>query len=126
MLLAQLDRNGGIKVVTRIKLQTLLVGIDIQLNTSDIGVHREDADICSFWRGVPGTVKDEGIVVARAVESTVIDCVEDIFSDLFWRGKIEGRAVDDADRAIWYFNIVDLHVARRVGHVECVVQDCQI
>lgn len=90
MLLAHLDRNGAVEVVTRIELQTLLVGVDIQLNTSDVGIHCEDADICSFWRGVPGTVKDEGIVVAGAIESTVIDGVEDVPSNLFWRGEIKG------------------------------------
>ena len=126
MLLAHLDRNGAVEVVTRIKLQTLLVGINIQLNTRDVGVHGEDADISSFWRGVPGAVKNESVVVACAVESTVIDSIEDVSSDLLWRGEIEGRAVDDADRAIGYFDIVDLHVARRVRHVERVVQDRQI
>ena len=121
MLLAHLDRNGAVKIVTRIKLQTLLVSIDVQLDPSHVGVHREDADICSFWRGVPGAVKDKGVVVAGAVESTVIDCVEDVSSDLFWRGEIEGRTVDDAYRAIRYFNVVNLHVARRIWHVECVI-----
>lgn len=126
MLLALLDRDGAVEVVTCIELQTLLVGINIQLDTSNVGVHGEDADICSFWRGIPGAVKNESIVVACAVESTVIDRVEDVSSDLFWRGEIEGRAVDDADRAVRYFDIVDLHVARRVGHVECIVQDGQV
>lgn len=126
MLLAHLDRDSAVEIVTRIELQTLLVGIDIQLNTSDIRVHREDADVCSFRRGVPGAVKDEGIIIACAVEATVIDCVEDISSNLFRRGKIERGAIDDADRTIRYFDIVDLHVARRVGHVECVVQYCQV
>ena len=126
MLLARLDRNGAIEVVTRIELQTLLVGIDIQLNSSDVGVHCEDTNICSFGRGVPGAVKDEGIVVAGTVESAVINSVEDISSDLFWRGKIEGRAVDNPDRAVRYFNIVDLYIARRIGHVERVIQDCHV
>ena len=90
MLLAHLDRNGAVEVVTRIELQTLLVGIKIQLNTGGIGVHREDADVCSFWRRVPGTVKDEGIVVASAIESTVIDRVEDVPSDLLGGSEIEG------------------------------------
>ena len=121
MLLGHLDRDGGVEIVTCIELQTLLVGIDIQLNSSDVGVHREDADICSFWRRVPGAVKDEGIVVACAVESTVIDCIEDVSSNLFWRGEIERGTIDDADRAIRYLDVVDLHIARRVGHVECVV-----
>ena len=126
MLLGHLDRNGAVQIVTCIELQTLLVGIDIQLNSRDVGVHREDADICSFWRRVPGAVKDEGIVVACAVESTVIDCIEDVSSNLFRRGEIERGTIDDADRAIGYFDVVDLHIARRVGHVECVVQDCQV
>ena len=124
MLLAHLDRNSAVEVVTRIELQTLLVGIHIQLNTSNVRVHRENADICSFWRRVPGTVKDEGIVVAGAVESTVIDCIENILPNLLRRGEVKCRAVDNADCAIRYFDVVDLHVARRVGHVECVVQDC--
>ena len=126
MLLAQLDRDGAIEVVTRIELQTLLVGIDIQLNSSDVGIHCEDTNICSFWRRVPGAVKDEGIVVAGTVESAVINSVEDISSDLFWRGKIKGRAVDDPDRAVRYFNVVDLYIARRIGHVERVIQDCHV
>lgn len=121
MLLTRFDRNGAVEVVTCIELQTLLIGINIQLNTSGVGVHCEDADIRSLRCRVPGTVKDEGIVVAGAIESTIVDCVEDVSSDLFWRGEIEGRAVDDADRADWYFDVVDLNVARRVGHVECVV-----
>lgn len=121
MLLAHFDRNGAVEVVTRIELQTLLIGIDIQLNTSCVGVHCEDADICSLGCGVPGAVEDEGVVVAGAVEPTIVDCVEDVSSDLFWRGKIEGRTVDDPDRAIGNFNVVNLHVARRVGHVECII-----
>ena len=121
MLLARFDGNGAVEVVTRIELQTLLIGIDIQLNTSGVGVHCEDADICSLGRGVPGAVKDEGVVVAGAVESTIVDCIEDVSSDLFGRGEIEGRTVDDADRAVGNFDVVDLHVARRIGHVESVV-----
>ena len=121
MLLARFDRNGAVEVVTRIELQTLLIGIDIQLNTSCVGVHREDADICSLGCGVPGAVEDEGVVVAGAIEPTIVDCVENVSSNLFCRGKIESRTVDDADRAVGYFDVVDLHVARRVGHVECVV-----
>lgn len=126
MLLAHLDRNGTVEVVTRIELQTLLIGIDIQLDTSDVGVHREDADICSFWGGVPRTVKDEGVIVAGAVESTVIDCIKNVPPNLLRRGEVESRAVDDADCAIRYFDVVNLHIARRVGHVECVVQDRQV
>lgn len=126
MLLAHFDRNGAVEVVTRIELQTLLIGIDIQLNTSGIRVHREDADICGFWRGVAGTVQDERIVVAGAIESTVVNRIENVPPNLLRRGKVKGRAVDDADCAIRYFDVVDLHVARRVGHVECVVQDCQV
>ena len=126
MLLAHLDRNGAIEVVTRIELQTLLVGIDIQLNSSDVGVHCEDTNICSLWRRVPGAVKDEGIVVAGTIESAVINSVEDISSDLFWRGKVKGRAVDNPDRAVRYFNVVDLYIARRIGHVERVIQDCHV
>ena len=126
MLLAHFDRDGTVEVVTRIELQTLLVGVDIQLNASNVGVHCEDADICSFWRGVPGAVKDEGIIIAGTVESTIINRVENIFSDLFWGGKIEGRAVDNSDRTIRYLDVVDLYVARRVGHVECVVQYCHV
>lgn len=121
MLLAHFDRNGAVEVVTCIELQTLLIGINIQLNTSGVGVHCEDADICSLGRGVPGTVKDEGVIIASAIESAIIDCIENVPSDLFWRGKIEGRAVDDANRAVWYFDVVDLNVACRVGHVECVI-----
>ena len=126
MLLAHFDGNGAVEVVTRIELQTLLVGIDIHLNASDVGVHREDTNIGSFWRGVPGAVKDEGVVVAGTVESAVINCVENISSDLFWGGKIEGRAVDNANRAIRYFDVVNLYVARGVRHVECVIQDCHV
>lgn len=121
MLLARLDRNGAIEVVTRIELQTLLVGIDIQLNPSDVGVHREDTDICSFWRRVPGAIKDECIIVAGTVESAVINSVKNISSDLFWRGEIKGRAVDNPDCAVRYFNVVNLHIARRIGHVERVI-----
>ena len=121
MLLARFDSNGAVEVVTRIELQTLLIGINIQLNTCGVGVHCQDADICGLGCGVPGTVKNEGVVVAGAIESAIVDCVENVSSDLFWRGEIEGRAVDDADRAVWYFDVVDLNVARRVGHVECVV-----
>ena len=126
MLLAHLDRDGAIEVVTRVELQTLLVGIHIQLNTSDVGVHGEDADICGFWRGVPGAVEDECIVVAGAIESAVIDCVEDVPSDLFWGGEIEGRAINDTDCTVRYLNVINLYVTRRVGHVECVVQDGQV
>lgn len=126
MLLAHFDRNRAVEVVTRIELQTLLVGIDIQLNASDVGVHCEDINICSFWRGVPGAVKDEGVVVAGTIESTVINCVENISSDLFWGSKIEGRAVHNADCAIRYFDVVDLYVARGVRHVERVIQDCHV
>lgn len=121
MLLAHFDWNGAIEIVTSVELQTLLVSIDIQLNPSNVRIHCEDADVCSFWRGVSGAVEDEGIVVAGAIKSTVIDCVEDVSSDLFWRGEVEGRTVDNADRAIRDLNVVDLHVARRIGHVECVV-----
>ena len=126
MLLAHFDRNGAIEVVTRIELQALLVGVDIQLNPSDVGGHREDANIRSFWRRVAGAVKDEGIVVAGTVEPAVIDSVEDISSDLFRRGKIKGGTVDDPDRAVRYFNVVDLYIARRIGHVERVIQDCHV
>ena len=126
MLLAHLDGDGAIEVVTRVELQTLLVGIDVQLDTGDVGVHGEDADVCSFWRGVPGAVEDERVVVAGAVESAVIDCVEDISSNLFWGGEIEGGAIDDADCTIWYLDVINLYVTRRVGHVQCVVQDGQV
>ena len=126
MLLAHFDRNGAVEVVTRIELQALLIGVDVQLNTSDVGVHREDANICSFWGGVPGAVKDERIIVSGTVEPAVINCVENISSDLFRRGKIKGRAFDDADCAIWYLDVVDLYVACRVGHLECVVQNCHV
>ena len=117
MLLAHLDGDGAIKVITRVELQTLLVGIDVQLDAGDVRVHGEDADVCSFWRGVPGPVEDECIVVASAVEATVIDCVEDVSSDLFWGGEIEGGAIHDADCAVWYLDVVNLYVTRRVGHV---------
>lgn len=126
MLLAHFDRNGAVEVITRIELQTLLVGIDVELNTSDVGVHCKDTNIRSFWRGVPGPVKDEGIVIAGTVEPAVINCVENISSDLFRRGEIEGRTVNNADCAIWYLDVVDLYVACRVGHVECVVQDSHV
>ena len=126
MLLAHLDRNGTVEVVARIQLQTLLIGINIQLNTSDVGVRCEDTDVCSLRRRVPRAIENEGIVVAGAVESTVINCIKDVSSDLFWGGEIERRAVNDADRAIRYFNIVDLHIAGSVGHMECVVQDCHV
>ena len=126
MLLAHFDGDGAIEVVARIELQTLLVGIDVQLDTSDVGVHGEDADICRFWRGVPGPVEDECIVVAGAVEAAVVDCVEDVSSDLFWGGEIEGRAIHDADCAVWYLDVIDLYVTRGVGHVQCVVQDGQV
>ena len=126
MLLAHLNRDSAIEVITRVELQTLLVGIDIQLDTSEIGVHGEDADICSFWRGVPGPVEDECVVVAGAVEAAVIDCVEDVSSDLFWGGEIEGGAIDDADCAVWYLDVINLYVACGVGHVQCVVQDGQV
>ena len=126
MLLAHLDRNGTVEVVARIELQTLLVGINVQLNTSDVGIHCKDTDICGFWRRVPRAIEDEGIVIAGAVEPAVINRVENISSDLFWRGEIERRAVNDADRAIRHFNIVDLHITGRVGHVECVIQDRHI
>ena len=126
MLLAHLDGDGAIKVITGIELQTLLVGIDVQLDASDVRVHGEDADVCSFWRGVPGPIEDECIIVAGAVESAVVDCVEDVSSDLFWGGEIEGRAIDDANCTVWYLDVVDLYVTRRVGHVQCVVQDRQV
>ena len=126
MLLAHLDGDGAIEVVTRVELQTLLVGIDVQLDTSDVGVHGEHADVCSFWRGVPGPVEDECIVVAGAVKAAVTDCVKDVSADLFWGGEIEGRAIDYADCTVGYLDIVNLYVTRRVGHVQCVVQDCQV
>ena len=126
MLLAHLDGDGAVEVVTCVELQTLLVGIDVQLDAGDVGVHGEDADVCSFWRGVPRAIEDECVVVAGAIESTVIDCVEDVSSDLFWRGEIEGRAINDADGTVGYLNVINLYVTRRVGHVECVVQDGQV
>ena len=126
MLLAHLDGDGTIEVVARVELQTLLVGIDVQLDASDVGVHGEDADVCSFWRGVPGPVEDECVVVAGAVEAAVIDCVEDVSSDLFWGGEVEGGAIDYTDCTVWYLDVVNLYVTRRVGHVQCVVQDGQV
>ena len=126
MLLARLDRNGAVEVVAGVELQTLLVGVDVQLDAGDVGVHCEDADVCGFGCGVPGPIEDEGIVVAGTVESAVINCVEDVSSDLLWRGEIEGGAIDDPDCTVGYFDVVDLHITRRVGHVKCVVQDCHV
>ena len=121
MWLANFDGDGAIEVVTRIELQTLLVGVDLQLNPIKKLIHCEDTNICSFWRRVPRAVKDKCIVVASTVESAIINSVEDISSDLFWRGKIKGRAVDNPNRAVRYFNVVDLYIARRIGHVERVI-----
>ena len=126
MLLAHLDGDGAIEIVTRVELQTLLVGIDVQLDTCDVGVHGEDAEVCSFWRGVPGPVEDECIVVAGAVEAAVVDRVEDVSSDLFWGGEVERGVIDYADCAVWYLDVINLYVTRGVGHVQRVVQDGQV
>ena len=82
MLLALLDRNGPVLAAAAIDLQTLLVGIDIHLDTGRIAGQCQNGDIRSFWGRIAWSVKDKGVVVSGTVETAVVGG-KNIRADLF-------------------------------------------
>ncbi len=126
MLLTLLDRDGSIKIVAGVDLQTLLVGSDIELDARDVGGHCEDAQVGRLRRRVTRAIQDEGMIIACTAETTAIDCLRDVSSNLLRRREIQISAIDDAYNASGYFNIVELDITSSVWHVERVVQNRRV
>ncbi len=123
MLLTLLDRDGSIKIVAGVDLQTLLVGSDIELDARDVGGHCEDAQVGRLRRGVTRAIQDEGMIIACTAETTAIDCLRDVSSNLLRRREIQISAIDDAYNASGYFNIVELDITSSIWHIERIVQN---
>ena len=111
MLLAGFHWNSSILTIAAIDLQTLLVGFDVHLDTSNVAPHAKDCQIRRLRRGVPRSVEYECIVISSTIETREVG-IEDVFAELLWRGEIEeGSVADYANRTGRDFDVVNANVA---------------
>ncbi len=123
MLLACLDANCSFGVVACVQLNALLVGSNIELNTSLGRGHGEQNQILSLRGGVSRSVHYEGVVVAGTVVSASVQCLQDILADLLGGAEVIGRVGGSEKLSSGNFDIVNTDVARGVWHSQSVVQD---
>ena len=122
MLLTRLDPNRPILSSATINLQILLVGPQIHLDPRRRTLERQDHEIRRLGRRVPWPIENERVIVSRAVEATLVR-IQDIPSDLLRRGKVQRGTGHGLELTGWYQDRVDDDGARRVRHVQRVVED---
>ena len=72
---------------------------------------------------VSRAVHNKGVIIAGAVETTAIECVQDILADLLGGGEVIGRVGGGEKLPGGNLDVVNTHVARGIGHVQRMVQD---
>ena len=122
MLLARLDWYCPIQIIAAVDLQILLVRPDIQLDARYIAGHGQHGDIRRFLSRVAWSVKDKGVVVAGAVEATLMG-IRDVCANLLWACKVESSTIDDFNAAGGDLDTIYFDSPSRVRHVEGIVEN---
>ena len=112
MLLAPLNRNSPISIITSINLQVLLIRKNIHPNPRLLRTQRQNAHIACFRSQTSWPIDDKCIIVPGAIIPAPVRCAEDVPPDLLRGGEIEGGVLGDGrDGAGGDFDVVDCDVA---------------
>lgn len=121
MPLTPLNPNRPIRIITRVNLQTLLIGKNIHPDTRTPRTQRQHAQITSLRPRISRSIKNKRIIITRAIIPAIVYCRGDVPPDLLGGSEVEESAVHGADEAGGDFDVVDLDVPRGVRHVQGMV-----